>query len=131
MAEMERAFIELERRWRGGAYINLFDGVIVFPKRGGKPRRRKRRKRRNREGSSGSGVHTDPGSSTLSSPSSASDTNTAVHLSSPTSPNSAPGPSTMSLSGSRDTLVNLIDLNIPVSSPVEDINGLMATMNIN
>ena len=95
-------------------YIYLLDGVIAFPKRGGKPRRRKRR---NREGSSGSGAHTGPGSSTLSSPSPASDTNAAVHLSSPTSSNGAPGPSTMSLSGSRDTPANLIDLNIPVSSP--------------
>ena len=102
-------------------YINLLDGVIAYRKRCGKSRKRKRPHR------GGLGAHTDSSFPTLSSPSSASDSNALVHLGSPTSQNSDPGPSTTSLSGSRD----LTDLNTPVSSPGENINGLKATMNIN
>ena len=133
---MERALFELEKRWRGGVewpqtskttwfiktiYITLLDGVIAYPKRGGKSRRRRRRPQR--EGNSASVGHIDAGSSTSSSLSSGSGSNAAVH---PSSPSNAPGPST----GSADVPAHLIDLNTPVPSPGENINGMMATMNI-
>ena len=115
--------------------IFMLDCATDYPKRGHKKRRRRRRKRPRRAGgSSGSVAHTHAGSSGLPSHTSAhgvtsaSESNPAAHHSPPTSHNGAPGPSTTS--GSTESTANLIDLNSP-SMPEGNINGLMATLNIN
>ena len=94
-------------------FIDSLEDAIDYPKRG-----HKKKKRRPQRGARSSGS-VDAGSSESSSHTPAGESTSSAHLSPPTSQNGAFGLSSD----------NLIDLNSP--PPGQNINGLMATLNIN